>query len=427
MRNLKQELEERWLLYQLSNESLFEEIENKSISFYCGFDPTSDSLHLWNLIGLITSLHLMFDWHKCIALTGWATWRIWDMSGKTSERKLLTQEQLLLNESIIRNQINNIFSKLDNKNYDYEVQSNGWYLEQIEWLLSYGKYLSINNMLSKKVVKEYNEDSKVSMNYAEFSYMFLQAIDFCKLYVTDNVTLQIGWQDQWGNMITWKELIKKKHYKSVDVFTWSLLNDSNGKKFGKSEWNSIWLDKNKTSPYKMYQYFMNTSDADLHKYLKMLTFVSLDNINSLMKDFIKEPEKRLWQKFLWLEVVSFVHWDAQADIAVKITDFIYWEWDKMEKLKSLNREELVLLQNEIKWYTYTREKLISVNYNINPSDLLMETSMMYCMKFFEQWKIKMNWEFIRNNIKHISSPNWFIFIEYWKTTMSLVLLPYPNK
>ena len=282
MKKLKQELEERGLLYQNSNDSLFDMLDKWWVNFYCWFDPTANSLHLWNFIWFMVSVHIMRRWNKFTALTGWATSMIWDPWWKDSERNFLSIQDLDKNQESVANQMTKLLKNLssftwENFKFDF-INNKDFYTDMryLDFLREVWKYITVNVMINKDSVKNRIKDTNKSISYTEFSYMLLQWYDFAKLFCDNNVKIQIWWQDQWGNLVTWVELIRKKYDDEAYVSTWPLIVDSSGKKFGKSEWNALWLDKNKTSAYELYQYFMNTSDDDLKKYLRMLTLIEKD-------------------------------------------------------------------------------------------------------------------------------------------------------
>lgn len=363
MKSLKQELSDRWLLYQFSSEELFKTFDEWKGSFYCGFDPTADSLHLWNFIGFMVWVHLMRRWNKYIALTGWATGMIWDPGGKDSERTFLWEDALDNNQKMISTQITSIIKNLEKYNltkFSYDFVNNKdfyvgmWYLD---FLREVGKYITVNVMMSKDTVKKRIEDPLKSISYTEFSYMLLQWYDFCKLYKDFWVTLQIWGSDQWWNLVTWTELIRKKYESDSYALTWPLITDSTGKKFGKSEWNAMFLSKQKTSPYFIYQYFMNTSDEDLSRYLKMLTLIETEEIDEIVANHMKKPEDRVAQKLLAYKIIEIIHWTEEADLSQKISDFMFGENEKLEILKSLNIDELSTFQLAMWWFNYSWENL----------------------------------------------------------------------
>lgn len=363
MKSLKQELSDRWLLYQFSSEELFKTFDEWKGSFYCGFDPTADSLHLWNFIGFMVWVHLMRRWNKYIALTGWATGMIWDPGWKDSERTFLWEDALDNNQKMISTQITSIIKNLEKYNltkFSYDFVNNKdfyvgmWYLD---FLREVGKYITVNVMMSKDTVKKRIEDPLKSISYTEFSYMLLQWYDFCKLYKDFWVTLQIWGSDQWWNLVTWTELIRKKYEADSYALTWPLITDSTGKKFGKSEWNAMFLSKQKTSPYFIYQYFMNTSDEDLSRYLKMLTLIETEEIDEIVSNHMKKPEDREWQKLLSYKIVEIIHWTEEAYLSQKISDFMFGENQKLEILKLLNIGELNTFQFAMWWFNYSWENL----------------------------------------------------------------------
>lgn len=361
MKNLQQELEQRGLLYQNSNEDLFELYEKWGESFYIGYDPTADSLHLGNFIGFMTGVHFMRRKNKYFALIGWATWMIGDPGWKDAERTFLSMEALQDNQDAIESQIWWIFKNLESitgESFHYEVVNNKdfyvgmWFLD---FLREVWKYVTVNKMMSKDTVKKRIEDPAQSISYTEFSYMLLQGFDFFHLFSKENVKLQMWGQDQWGNLVTGSELIRKKVDGDSYVATWPLITDATGKKFGKSEGNALFLDKTKTSPYEIYQYFMNSNDSDVERYLKILTLIEVDEIEELVKNHMGSPEKRAWQKRLAYEVVRIIHWNKEADTAVKITEFMFGNENKLETLESLDDNEVSTFQNAMWWFEYSEE------------------------------------------------------------------------
>ena len=363
MKSLKQELEDRGLLFQKSNDKLFEEFDAGWKNFYCGFEPTADSLHLWNFIGFIVAIHIMKRGNKYTALTGWATGMIWDPGWKDSERVFLSEETLNNNEKAISKQITWILDNLEKFTWEEfkfdfvnnkEFYKDMWYLD---FLREVWKYITINVMMSKDTVKKRIEDPKQSISYTEFSYMLLQGYDFSKMYKDDNMILQIWGQDQWGNLVTGTEIIRKKYESEAYALTWPLITDASGKKFGKSEWNAMFLDKNKTSPYFIYQYFMNTGDNDISRYLKMLTLIETEEIDKVVKNHMESPENREGQKLLAYKVIEIVHGEKEADLAVKISDFMFGWADRLEVLKWLSADEIETFKNSMWGFDYTWENL----------------------------------------------------------------------
>jgi len=411
MKKLRKELEDRWLLYQLSSDDLFEKFDSGNWKFYCWFDPTADSLHLWNFIGFMVWVHLMMRWNKFTALTGGATGMIWDPGWKDAERNFLSEEDLDNNQKAISNQISSILKNLESfswKDFKFDFVNNKdfykdmWYLD---FLRDVWKYITVNNMIAKDTVKKRIEDPTKSISYTEFSYMLLQWYDFVKLFKTSWVELQIWGQDQWGNLVTGTQLIRKKYDKQTNVLTWPLITDASGKKFGKSEWNAIWLDKSKTSPYEIYQYFMNVSDDDIGRYLKMLTLIDTSEIDEIVRKHMENPWDREWQKVLSYSVVEIIHWKFEADLALKISDFMFGNWDKLEILKNLNEKELSTFKNAMWGLDYNNENLFEI---IVGSGLSKSNS--EARQAVKSWAININevkisdfnydfsWEFINDKV-----------------------------
>lgn len=364
MKNLKQELQDRGLLYQFTNDELFEKFDKWEWIFYRWFDPTADSLHLWNFIGFMVAIHLMRKWNKFIALTGWATGMIWDPGWKDNERNFLDMDILDNNQRKINIQVSNILEKLkiytwDNFNYSFvnnkDFYVNMWFLD---FLREVWKFMTVNVMMSRDTVKKRIEDPDKSISYTEFSYQLMQGYDYSKLFKESGVTLQIWWQDQWGNLVTGTELIRKKYDTEVYALTWPLITDASGKKFWKSEWNAMFLDKTKTTPYFIYQYFMNTSDEDIGKYMKMLTLLETEEIDEIVKKHFEKPEERVGQKLLAFKVVEIVHWTKEAELSREISEFMFGEnIDRLEVIKNLTSEEIDTFVNAIWGFKYEKENL----------------------------------------------------------------------
>jgi len=371
---LKQELIDRWFLYQTSSEELFSLYEKWNQSVYCGFDPTADSLHLWNFIGFMAAVHFMRRNNKYIAIVGWATGMIGDPGGKDAERSFLSEEQLRSNEEAIKKQIWNILTNIEEVTWEkleYEVVNNYDFFHNmsiLEFLREVGKYVTVNNMIKKDTVRKRVEDPDKSISYTEFSYMLLQGYDFYKLYKDFGTKLQIGWQDQWWNLVTWIELIRKKLDKEAYAFTFPLITDSNGKKFGKSEWNAIWLDPNKTSPFKLYQFLINITDEDVERYMKLLTLMDFDEIEEVVKKHNEQPELRYGQKVLAEKVVEIIHWKKQASLAKKLSEFLFETKDKLDLLSKLDKDELNSFVKEVGGKKYEGEDLLDLLVNTGLAD-----------------------------------------------------------
>ncbi|MBJ8326364.1 tyrosine--tRNA ligase [Streptococcus pacificus] len=349
------ELKERGLIFQTTDEEALEkQLAEGSLALYSGYDPTADSLHLGHLVPIIVIRHLQLAGHKPYALVGGATGLIGDPSFKDAERSLQTKETVEGWSQSIQKQLARFldFEKGDNKaemvnNYDW-FQS----INFIDFLRDVGKYFTVNYMMSKESVKKRIE---TGISYTEFAYQIMQGYDFYELNRTHNVTLQVGGSDQWGNMTAGTELLRRKANKQGHVITVPLITDSAGKKFGKSEGNAIWLDANKTSPYEMYQYFVNTMDDDAIRFLKIFTFLSLDEIEEIKVAFEKEPHKRLAQKILAKEVVTLVHGEKALEEAINITEQLF-----AGNIKNLSAKELKQGLNNVPNYQVTKEDNLNI-------------------------------------------------------------------
>ncbi len=311
------ELKWRGLIKDVSNESEIERLLNdEHITFYWGTDPTADSLHLGHYSSLVTAKRLALHGHHPILLCGGATGLIGDPR-PTAEREIISYDTVRHNIEGIRNQINKIFdgkAKLVD-NYDWTKD-----YSYLDFLRDIGKYINVNYMLDKDIIRRRLESG---ITYAEFSYTLIQGNDFLELYKRENCIMQVEGSDQWGNITTGIELIKKKLGVEAYGFTMPLILDQNGHKFGKSEGNALWLDKEKTSPYKMYQYLVNTDDKKVIEYLKVFTFLSKEEIESLEESVKNEPEKRLAQKTLAYEIIKDLHGEEEAIKAKKTSEEVF--------------------------------------------------------------------------------------------------------
>lgn len=318
-----QELKARGLIFQTTDEHALEEaLSTDKLSFYLGVDPTADSMHLGHLVPILVCRHLQLAGHKPYALVGGATGLIGDPSFKDSERQLQTKETINDWVTRIQGQLARFldFETGDNKaeianNYDWMGN-----ITFIDFLRDVGKYFTINYMMSKESVKKRLE---TGISYTEFAYQLMQGYDFYQLNQRANVTLQVGGSDQWGNMTAGTDLMRRKGDIQGHIITVPLITDASGKKFGKSEGNAIWLDAEKTSPYEMYQFFLNIMDEDAIRFLKLFTFLPLEEIATIEKRFKEAPHDRLAQKILAQEVVALVHGQTALQDAIRITEQLF--------------------------------------------------------------------------------------------------------
>jgi tyrosyl-tRNA synthetase len=328
---LYDELLWRGLIKDVSNEERARELlDNDKIKFYCGFDPTGESLTIGHLVQVVRMLLLEKYGHTPIVLIGGATGLIGDPR-QTSERKLLTLEESLLNAEKIKRQL----SQFLDPNKAIFVNNYDWIgkIDMISFLRDYGKHFSINYMIAKDTVQKRLE---IGISYTEFSYMLIQAIDFLHLYRELDCKLQFGGSDQWGNITTGLELIRKfegENSKAIGLSS-PLLLKADGSKFGKSESGALWLDGNLTSPYEVYQYFLNASDEDVENYLKQLTLLPRPEIEELVQKQKEKPELREAQKKLAYEVVKLIHGEAAVKQALKVTNALFLgEFSDLSKLE----------------------------------------------------------------------------------------------
>ena len=320
--NIFEELKVRGLIFQTTDEAaLVKALTENSVTFYTGYDPTADSLHLGHLVPILNMRRLQLAGHNPVALVGGATGMIGDPSFKDSERSLQTTETVANWSNSIKNQLSRFLS-FEGDHAAKVVNNYDWFssLNVLEFLRDIGKHFTINYMMSKESVKSRIE---TGISYTEFAYQILQGYDFYQLNENHGITLQIGGSDQWGNMVAGTDLIRKKSGNETHVITVPLITDSTGRKFGKSEGNAVWLDADKTSPYEFYQFWLNVADADAVKFLRIFTFLSLDDIDSLAKVFEAAPHERLAQKTLAKEVVSLVHGEAAYEQAVNISEQLF--------------------------------------------------------------------------------------------------------
>ncbi|MCT0448032.1 tyrosine--tRNA ligase [Lactococcus lactis] len=321
--NIFDELKARGLVFQTTDEAaLSEALTEDMVSYYVGYDPTADSLHLGNLVLILTMKRLQMAGHKPYALVGGATGLIGDPSFKDSERSLQTKDTVTKWSGKIRSQLERFLDFENGENKAEMTNNYNWFenLTFIDFLRDVGKHFTVNYMISKDSVKSRMESG---ISYTEFAYQIMQGYDFYELNQLHNVTLQLGGSDQWGNMTAGTELLRRKANKQGHVITIPLITDSTGKKFGKSEGNAIWLDADKTSPYEMYQFWLNVDDADAVKMLKIFTFLSLEEIAEIEEQFEEARHERLAQKVLAREVVSLVHGKAAYEQAVKTSEILF--------------------------------------------------------------------------------------------------------
>lgn len=343
--NIYEDLVYRGLIKDISSPDLKEKLNKGGLTFYIGTDPTGDSMHIGHFSSFLIATRLKKAGHNPILLIGGGTGLIGDPK-PNAERKMISYEEVKKNVEALTKQAKDIFGFEVVNNYDWLIDINF-----IDFLRDYGKFFSIGYMLDKDIIRR-RLDSGIT--YTEFSYMIMQAMDFEHLMKTKNVTLQVAGQDQWGNITAGIELIRKKDNKEAYGFTMPLITKSDGTKFGKTEGGAIWLDKNKTTPYEMYQFFINVEDSMVIDYLKKFTFLSKEEIEKIEKDHIEHPENRLAHKTLAKEVITFIHGENafieaekqanalfNGDISSLTADFLLNEFKDVPTFK-LNKDNLLL-------------------------------------------------------------------------------------
>ncbi|QQZ10592.1 tyrosine--tRNA ligase [Heyndrickxia vini] len=334
--SLLEDLQWRGIIYQQTDEEGIKEVLDKDkISLYCGVDPTADSMHIGHLLPFLTLRRFQQKGHCPIVLVGGATGLIGDPSGKKEERKLQTIETVDQNVRGLKKQLEHIFD-FEGENGAIMVNNYDWNgtMDLVTFLRDYGKHIGVNYMLAKDTIAS-RLDTGIS--FTEFTYTILQAIDFFHLYQNHNCRMQIGGSDQWGNITTGLELIRKMSPETDKAFglTIPLVTKADGTKFGKTEGGSIWLDPEKTSPYEFYQFWINTADADVIKYLKFFTFLSREEIEGLEKAVQEEPHLRKAQKALAEEMTRLIHGEDALEQAMKITQALF-----SGEVKNLTADEI---------------------------------------------------------------------------------------
>lgn len=326
IKNLVEELRWRGMLHD-AMPGTEEHLNEKMRAAYVGFDPTADSLHIGNLVPIMLLAHLQRSGHKPIALVGGATGMIGDPSGKSSERNFLDEETLRHNQECVKNQLSQFLDFKSGKENDAVLVNNYDWMKDIsflEFIRDVGKHITVNYMMAKDSVKNrISGEGTDGMSFTEFTYQLVQGYDFFHLFDKMDCTLQMGGSDQWGNITTGTELVRRKAGGKAFALTCPLITKSDGSKFGKSEGGNIWLDAKRTSPYKFYQYWLNTSDEDAEKYIKIFTFLDREEIEALIDEHKEAPHMRKLQKRLAQEVTITVHNEEEYENAVTASEVLF--------------------------------------------------------------------------------------------------------
>ena len=347
-------------------------LAKEMVSGYIGFDPTSDSLHIGSLVPILLLVHLQNAGHKPYALVGGATGMVGDPSGKSEERNLLSEEVLLHNQEGVRKQLEK-FLDFDaaKKNAAVMVNNYDWFKEInfLSFIRDAGKHITVNYMMAKDSVKKRLEGD-TGMSFTEFTYQLIQGYDFYWLYQNKNCKLQMGGSDQWGNITTGTELIRRKTGGEAFAFTCPLIKKADGGKFGKTEKGNVWLDANKTSPYQFYQFWLNASDEDATKWIKIFTLLEPSVIEGLIAEHATAPQLRILQKALAAELTKLVHSEADLTFAIQATEILFGN-ATTEVLQSLNETQLLQVMDGVPTVNIDAAK-IAAGYDI--VELLADTA-----------------------------------------------------
>ncbi|NLI71534.1 MAG: tyrosine--tRNA ligase [Bacteroidales bacterium] len=357
--NFIEELEWREMVHTVMPGTA-EQLKKEMTTAYVGIDPTADSLHIGHLVSVMMLRHFQRAGHKPIALVGGATGMIGDPSMKSAERNLLDEETLRHNQACIKAQLAKFLDfESDAPNAAELVNNYDWMKDYpfLNFIRDIGKHLTVNYMMAKDSVKKrLSSDSTVGMSFTEFSYQLLQGYDFLHLYQTKNCKLQMGGSDQWGNITTGAELIRRKIGGEAFALVCPLITKADGGKFGKTESGNVWLDRRYTSPYKFYQFWLNVSDEDAEKYIKIFTEINREEISALVSEHQRAPHLRVLQKRLAEEVTVMVHSREDYEAAVEASNILFGNATS-EALKKLDEETLLSVFDGVPQFVISREKL----------------------------------------------------------------------
>ena len=401
-----------------------DQLNKETTSAYIGFDPTADSLHIGSLVPILLLVHLQKAGHKPVALVGGATGMVGDPSGKSEERNLLSEDVLNKNVAGVKAQLEKFFNfDASLPNAAEMVNNYDWFknISFLDFIRDTGKHITVNYMMSKDSVKK-RLDGGTGMSFTEFTYQLVQGYDFYWLYKNKNCKLQMGGSDQWGNIVTGTELIRRKAGGEAFAFTCPLITKADGGKFGKSEQGNIWLDAAKTSPYQFYQFWLNASDADAGKWIKIFTFLSKSEIEILVKNHGENPAERLLQKMLAKELTVFVHGRDEYNKAIETTHKLFA--DQNVSAESLSEADLNAIEGIIK-QDYPKQKIAE---GIDITSLLTETNIFTskgeAKKMIQNGGISINRKKIENPLQAVDTSmllhNAFLLIQKGKKNYYLV-------
>lgn len=377
--NFVEELQWRGMIHDIMPGTK-EQLDKELTSAYVGIDPTADSLHIGHLVSVMMLKHFQIAGHKPIALVGGATGMIGDPSGKSQERNLLDEPTLRHNQECIKKQLAKFLDfESDTPNAAEMVNNYDWMKDFsfLNFIRDIGKHITVNYMMSKDSVKKrLDSDSGSGMSFTEFTYQLVQGTDFLHLYQTKNTKLQMGGSDQWGNITTGTELIRRKTGGEAFALTCPLIKKADGTKFGKTEAGNVWLDPKLTSPYKFYQFWLNTSDVDAEKYIKIFTLLSQDEVAELITNHSEAPHLRLLQKRLAEEVTVMVHSREDYELSVEASQILFGQ-GTAELLNKLDESTFLAVFDGVPQFKIPKQEL---EQGIKVVDLLAEKAMVFPSK-----------------------------------------------
>ncbi len=374
--NFIEELRWRGMIHDMTP-GTEEQLARETTAAYIGYDPTSDSLHIGNLASIMMLVHYQRAGHKPYALVGGATGMIGDPSGKSEERNLLDESVLRYNQSCIKKQLERFLDFNPGPNSAEMVNNFDWMNEFsfLQFLRDVGKHITVNYMIAKDSVKKRMESGN-GISFTEFSYQLVQGYDFCWLFEHLGVKLQMGGSDQWGNIVTGTELIRRKLGGEAYALTCPLITRADGGKFGKSEAGNIWLDPRKTSPYHFYQFWLNTSDADATEYIKKFTLLSKDEIAALTRQHEEAPHLRILQKTLASDITIRVHGESDFQSALEASEILFGK-GTAETLKKFSEDTLLSIFEGVPRYEIAQSEIIK---SISIVDFLVEKTQIFPSK-----------------------------------------------
>ena len=369
--NFVEELKWRGMIHDIMP-GTEEQLEKEMSSAYVGIDPTADSLHIGHLVSVMMLKHFQIAGHRPIVLVGGATGMIGDPSGKSAERNLLDEKTLRLNQDGLKKQLSKLLD------FDGETENKAVLVNNYDWMKEFsfldfirdiGKHITVNYMMAKDSVKKrISSESQTGMSFTEFSYQLVQGTDFLHLYRTLNCKLQMGGSDQWGNIVTGTELIRRKESGEAFALTCPLITKADGGKFGKTESGNVWLDPERTSPYSFYQFWLNVSDTDAEKYIKIFTMLTEEYVSELVAKHNEAPHMRELQKKLAEEITTMVHSKEEMERAIAASQILFGK-GTAEQLHQLNESTFLSVFEGVPQFTVSKSELES---GINVIDLLAE-------------------------------------------------------